>query len=57
MIELEKGKKIDEVVGQILRYLGLVERNLNSKARGIIIGNEPDEKIDYALAPARLRIS
>lgn len=39
-------------MGQILRYLGWVEKNLDSKARGIIIVNEPDDRLDYALASA-----
>jgi hypothetical protein len=51
IIELKKGRKNDEVVGQTLRYLGWVEKNLKSKARGIIIVNEPDERLEYALSP------
>jgi len=53
VIELKKGRKSDEVVGQTLRYLGWVEKNLKSKVRGIIIVNEPDERLQYALSPLK----
>ena len=52
VIELKKGKKNDEVVGQTLRYIGWVRRNLakdNQKVRGIIIVRERDKKLEYAL--------
>ena len=51
VIELKKGRKADSVVGQILRYIGWVSKNLSKNARGIIIVNEPDEKLEYALLP------
>jgi len=53
VIELKKGRKSDEVVGQTLRYIGWVEKNHNSKVRGIIIVNEPDDRLHYALNPLR----
>jgi len=53
VVELKKGRKSDEVVGQTLRYLGWVEKNFNSKVRGIIIVNEPDDRLQYALNPLR----
>jgi CRISPR/Cas system-associated exonuclease Cas4 (RecB family) len=53
VIELKKGRKSDEVVGQTLRYLGWVQKKLSTKARGIIIVNEPDERLEYALSPLR----
>jgi len=53
VIELKKGRKNDEVVGQTLRYLGWVEKNLKTKVRGIIIVNEPDERLEYALGPIK----
>ncbi|HOI77049.1 MAG TPA: endonuclease NucS [Methanofastidiosum sp.] len=49
VIELKKGRKNDEVVGQILRYIGWVKKNYGSKVRGIIIVNEPDERLQYAV--------
>lgn len=53
VIELKKGRKNDEVVGQTLRYLGWVQKKMNTKARGVIIVNEPDERLEYALSPLR----
>lgn len=49
-IETKKGSESDKVVGQILRYIGSLEDEGKS-ARGIIILNEPDERVDYALKP------
>lgn len=52
VIELKKGRKNDEVVGQVLRYIGWVRRNLakdNQKVRGIIVVKEKDLKLEYAL--------
>jgi len=51
VVELKKGRKSDEVVGQTLRYLGWVKKKFGSKVRGIIIVNEPDERLEYALGP------
>jgi restriction system protein len=52
IIELKKGKSDDQVVGQILRYIGWVKENLTEKGedvRGLIITKEKDEKLMYAL--------
>ena len=55
VIELKKGKSSDTTVGQILRYMGWVKENLaiNNYAgysvKGIIIAQEGDEKLGYAL--------
>jgi len=52
VIELKKGRSSDEVVGQILRYIGWVEKNLvkeEQKVRGIILGQRSDEKLMYAI--------
>lgn len=49
-IEVKKGGDSDKVVGQILRYIGGLQSQGKS-ARGIIILNEPDERINYALMP------
>jgi RecB family endonuclease NucS len=51
VIELKKGRVGHEVVGQTLKYIGWVQKNLNKKARGIIIVNEPDDKLSYAALP------
>jgi len=52
VIELKKGRPSDQVVGQILRYMGWVKQNLctNGQAvKGLIICRERDPKLSYAL--------
>lgn len=52
VIELKKGRSSDRVIGQILRYMGWIKRNLceNGQAvRGIIICRDNDPKLTYAL--------
>ena len=49
--ELKKGKESDNVVGQISRYMGWIIKNKNKKARGIIVVNEPDQRLDYSILP------
>jgi len=48
VIETKKGRESDQVVGQILRYIGGLRKE-GKKARGIIIVNEPDEKLGFAI--------
>lgn len=50
VIELKKKRTSDIVVGQVLRYMGWINENLNTdkKVRGIIITPEIDTKLDYA---------
>jgi endonuclease NucS-like protein len=53
VIELKKGRPSDQVVGQILRYMGWVKKNLckeDQAPKGLVICNEPDPKLSYALA-------
>jgi len=53
VIETKKGKESDKVVGQIQRYMGWINRNLaknGENVRGIIIVNEFDEWLDYAVS-------
>jgi hypothetical protein len=53
VIELKKGQSNDAVVGQTLRYMGWVERNLVKKGesvKGIIIVKEVDNKLKSALS-------
>ena len=53
VIETKKGKESDKVVGQIQRYMGWITRNLaknGENVRGIIIVNEFDEWLDYAVS-------
>lgn len=53
VIELKKGRESDKVVGQLLRYMGWIKKNLaknGQKVRGVIICKENDEKMDYAIS-------
>lgn len=50
--KIKKGKKNDEVIGQVLRYIGWVRKNLvknNEEVQGIIIVRDRDSKLEYAL--------
>lgn len=52
VIELKKGRPSDQVVGQILRYMGWVKKNLCSPGQGVkglVICREHDPKLAYAL--------
>jgi len=54
VIETKKGKESDKVVGQVSRYMGWVKLKLakqNQYVKGIIITNEPDDQLNYAIAP------
>lgn len=53
VIELKRGKTSDAVVGQMLRYIAWVKRNLakpQQSVRGIIIAKEADDALRYAIA-------
>ena len=52
VIELKRGKTSDAAVGQVLRYMGWVTENLansGQKVRGIIISQEVDDALKYAV--------
>lgn len=52
VIELKKGRPSDQVIGQILRYMGWVKKNLctsGQAVRGLVICRDPDPKLSYAL--------
>jgi restriction system protein len=52
VIELKKGRPSDKVVGQTLRYMGWVKRNLckdGQTVRGLVICRDHDPKLSYAL--------
>jgi restriction system protein len=56
VIELKKGRPSDQVVGQTLRYMGWVKKNLcadGQAVRGLIICRDPDPKLTYALNMTR----
>ncbi len=52
VIELKKGRPSDQVVGQVLRYMGWVKKNLctnGESVKGLVICHEHDPKLIYAL--------
>ncbi|MBI4481133.1 MAG: DUF1016 family protein [Acidobacteria bacterium] len=52
VIELKKGRPSDQVIGQILRYMGWVKKKLckdGQDVRGLVICRDPDPKLSYAL--------
>ena len=52
VIELKKGRPSDRVVGQILRYMGWVKKNLctsGQDVKGLVICRDRDSKLSYAL--------
>ncbi|MGQ0685431.1 PDDEXK nuclease domain-containing protein [Bradyrhizobium sp.] len=52
VIELKKGRPSDQVVGQVLRYMGWVKEKLcvdGQKVKGLVICQQRDEKLAYAL--------
>jgi RecB family endonuclease NucS len=51
VIEFKKNKGSDKVIGQTLRYIGWIKKNMcqnNQKVRGIIICRKYEAKIKYA---------
>jgi len=59
VVELKKGRKNDEVVGQVMRYIGWVRSNLaeeNQHVRGLIIVGKKDSSLDYALAEVKDKV-
>lgn len=52
VIELKKARTSDEVIGQILRYMGWVKKNLckeRQEVRGIVICRKSDQRLSYAI--------
>jgi len=53
VVELKKGRPSDQVVGQVLRYMGWVQKNLctpGQHVKGLVVCREEDPKLTYALA-------
>ena len=53
VLELKRGRPSDQVVGQVLRYMGWVNKNLcnqGQSVRGLIICRETDPKLSYAVS-------
>jgi restriction system protein len=59
VIELKKGKENDKVIGQVLRYIGWVRRNLaeGEEVKGLVVVHERDEQLTYALEEVADRVS
>jgi hypothetical protein len=51
VVELKKGRAADKVFGQLCRYMGYIKREVANGApvRGIIVGKEIDQKLQYAV--------
>jgi len=53
VVELKRGQGTDQVIGQILRYMGWVQENYSTdKVRGIIIVGKKDNVMSYAVKAA-----
>ena len=53
VIELKKGRPSDQVVGQVLRYMGWVKQVLckdGQDVKGLVICRDPDPRLSYALS-------
>ncbi|WP_261164339.1 hypothetical protein [Microbacterium sp. Marseille-Q6965] len=53
VVELKRGRTGDQVVGQVLRYMGWVRENLaepHQRVTGLVIAGEADEKVKSALS-------
>lgn len=60
VIELKKGRKNDEVIGQVLRYMGWVRQSLckdKQNVRGLIIVGDRDQKLSLALKEIGSKVS
>lgn len=56
VVELKRGQSSDDTVGQVLRYMGWVRRNLASdggRVQGLIICRGIDRRLQYALDEQR----
>ena len=53
VIELKKSRGSDQVIGQILRYMGWLKENKSTdKVRGIIVVQRKDQRLAYAVKAA-----
>jgi hypothetical protein len=53
VVELKRNQSTDDTLGQILRYIGWVRRNLateGDRVEGIIVCQESDDRLRYAVA-------
>lgn len=51
VFELKLSRGADKALGQLLRYMGWIKKNLakEKKVKGVIVANKMDEKIKYAV--------
>lgn len=51
VFELKLSRGPDRAIGQLLRYMGWIKKNLakDKKVKGIVVANKMDEKIKYAV--------
>jgi len=51
IFELKLSRGADKALGQLLRYMGWIKKNLakDKKVKGVIVANKMDEKIKYAV--------
>jgi len=52
VVELKKAQGTDQVVGQVLRYMGWVKEAKGTEVRGIIIVQSKDQRLSYAIKAA-----
>lgn len=50
VVEVKRWKDSDKVVGQILRYMGAIKEEKSNEPRGIIVLNQEDQRLNYALS-------
>ncbi len=56
VVELKRGRTADRVVGQILRYMGWVQKHIadeTGNVKGLIVAPEFEQNMQYALLAAR----
>lgn len=59
VLELKRGRSSDEVIGQVLRYVGFVRENVARKGQevhGWMITGDYDESLRLAATAARVRL-
>jgi restriction system protein len=49
VVEIKRDQGTDQVVGQILRYMGWVKENKGTEVRGIIVVQGRDPRLSYAI--------
>lgn len=53
MVQLKRNQSTDQTVGQVLRYIGWIQKHLaksEGSVEGLIIARNADEEVSYALS-------